>query len=57
MPDYRLYDFENGHIVKVRTLTAEDDVEAIEKARGLAGDMTAELWDGPRKVKIYNPAL
>ena len=54
MPGYRLYDFREGHIVKARTLDAEDDAEAIEKGRALAGDQTAELWEGPRKVKIFN---
>lgn len=57
MPDYRLYHFERGHIVKVRTLTAGDDAEAVGKARDLAGEETSELWCGGRKVKVYNAAL
>ena len=43
MPDYRLYNFEGGHIVKAHIVTADDDAAAIESARELAGDQPAEL--------------
>ena len=57
MPDYRLYLFENGHIVQGQFVVADDDAAAIERARELAGDQPAELWHEAVKVHIFNPVL
>jgi hypothetical protein len=55
MADYRLYLFENGHIVKAEDISALDDFEAVRKAAALVDEKPAELWSGPRKVRIFNP--
>jgi hypothetical protein len=55
MPTYRLYHFEEGHIVKARVLTADSNAEAIKEARGLSADQTSELWFGADKIKVFNP--
>ena len=57
MPDYRLYLFENGHIVQGQYVIADNDAAAIDKARELAGDQPAELWHDIVKVHIFNPVL
>ena len=57
MPDYRLYLFENGHIVQGQYVIADDDAAAIEMARELTGDQPAELWHDTVKVHIFNPVF
>jgi hypothetical protein len=57
MPDYRLYLFENGHIVQGQFVVADDDAAAIERAQELAGDHPAELWSDTVKIHIFNPVL
>ena len=55
MPDYRLYLFENGHIVQGQFVVADDDAAAVQRARELVSDHPAELWFDDVKIHIFNP--
>jgi hypothetical protein len=51
MPEYRAYMVgSEGSFVGYEPLICADDVEAIEKAKRLAGQYLVELWSGPMLV-------
>ena len=52
MSHYRLYfmNERSGHIDRAENLEADDDVQAVEAARKLAGKQPLELWRDTRKV-------
>jgi hypothetical protein len=55
MTDYSLFFFESARICKVRTIQADDDADAIEQARVIAGEKCAELWGDNRRIEVFNP--
>jgi hypothetical protein len=57
MPDYKIFYFENGRIVNARIISADDDEAAIDQARELVGEKTAELWHETEKIHLFNPVL
>lgn len=54
MPEYRLFHFSGGRIVRADVIVAEDDTLAIEEAIQKAGGKPAELWRGAAKVRVLN---
>lgn len=50
---YRLYVLSapDGRFVGFEEIEAQDDVEAVRRAEGFAGDRPLELWCGARKVR------
>lgn len=49
--DYRAYLMDpDSHIVGVKEIDAQDDVEAMFKARSMNEDFAVELWDRARRV-------
>ena len=50
MPDYRIYMFSNGHIVRAETIEAEDDAGAFTRASILTGGGSFEVWRGAQMV-------
>ena len=51
MPDYRAYRIKHNHIDgPPGIIVADDDHDAIERAKLLMGGHDIELWDGPRFV-------
>lgn len=56
MPAYRLYFLgDDGHIVSAVQLDCQDDHQAISQARDHADGRPMELWEGARKVRIFQP--
>ena len=55
MAYYRLYYINDGRFTRAVEIAADDDSEAVEKARSQVGDDVAELWLGERKVVAFNP--
>jgi hypothetical protein len=55
MAFYRLNHFRSGRVVGGVDIKAEDDDEAVKLAFASLGDGPAELWSGPRKVRIFLP--
>jgi hypothetical protein len=53
--DYRLYCIRNGHFYRFEEIIAEDDEAAIAEALRLQPDTSAELWNGARKVTMFEP--
>lgn len=51
--DYRLYRLKDGHFVGRDEIRATGDVEAAEEAERRRAGAAAELWCGPRKVRLY----
>ena len=56
---YRLYllNGPGGRFIGFEEIEAVDDVEAVRRAEGFAGEHPLELWCGPRKVRTIPPAL
>ena len=53
MPEYRTYAVgDDGHFSGYEPLECANDEEAIKKARILLQRHGAELWSGPRLVKL-----
>ncbi|MGZ2412853.1 hypothetical protein ACUXST_002295 [Sphingomonas sp. F9_3S_D5_B_2] len=51
MPEYRLYCFnEHGGISKAHEIAAEDDADAIARARAVEPKVRCELWNRDRLV-------
>jgi hypothetical protein len=55
MPAYRLYHFKRGHIERAEDLAAEDDLEAVARARQLVDGKTVEIWRGARRIHTFDP--
>ena len=54
MSEYLLYLFEGPRLVACDTFFAPDDEAAIEGAKTRCDGKAAELWQGSRKVKVFN---
>jgi len=56
LPSYRLYRLDGaGNIYTADWLEAEDDDEALDKARGLNLPHPSEVWDRHRLVARIDP--
>ena len=56
MRGYRVYVVgRNGHIMNRVDLHCENDDDAKARARQLVEQHTIELWDGGRRVAIFEP--
>jgi hypothetical protein len=53
--DYRLYYIRNGHFYRFEEISAEDDEAAIAEALRREPGISAELWNGARKVTTFEP--
>lgn len=51
MRPYHLYFFDNCHYLGSGRLEAENDFNAVRRARDLGGNKSIELWHGDRKVR------
>lgn len=51
MANYRLYHIKGAHFSGFDEIEAANDAQAIEKAEGLAGNGTSELWCSGHKIK------
>ena len=54
MPDYRLYNFVDGHIWSAEIITALDDATALSVAGRVASGRHAELWRGAAMLGTFN---
>ena len=45
----------DGKILRVRSITAEDDDKASDIARGMLDGRAVELWDRNRFIKRFGP--
>jgi hypothetical protein len=53
MPDYRLfYLTAENHIVNHLEHSCRDDLDALDKARGLAINHSIEIWQAKRRVAL-----
>ena len=56
MPPYRLFLFgADGHIKRTVVLEGRNDDEAVAAAREHVGAGRAELWQGSRRVRRFDP--
>ena len=56
MPEYRLYCLgDDGRFAKSHEIHAEDDADALAKARGMKLDVVCELWNRNRLVGKLPP--
>jgi hypothetical protein len=56
MEEYRAYLLgPDGHIVDRVDLLCADENTAKQKAEDLAEDCVVELWQGARKIAVYQP--
>ena len=57
MLDYRLYFLdEQGHVRRGLDLECRDDAHAIAVVSEHLSDEAMELWQGARKVRVFEPA-
>lgn len=53
MADYVLYCLDGPKLVRCERFNAPDDEAAIAESLRLRGSNAAELWCGPRRVKMF----
>jgi hypothetical protein len=53
--DYRLYCIRDGHFYRCEEISAQDDDAAIAEVLRRQPDSLAELWNGARKVRMFEP--
>jgi len=57
MADYRLYFLdEQGHVRRALDMECRDDAQAIAVVTEHLSDQAMELWQGSRKVHVFEPA-
>jgi hypothetical protein len=56
MPEYRLYCLnDRGRFAKAHEFTAQDDSDALEKAKTLKAGVDCELWNRDRLIAKLRP--
>ncbi|HEY1605493.1 MAG TPA: hypothetical protein VGF77_07820 [Allosphingosinicella sp.] len=53
MADYVLYCLDGSKLVRCERFAAANDENAVRESRRRQGSQTAELWCGPKKVRMF----
>lgn len=56
MAEYLLYCLDGPKLVRCESFDADSEEAAIAEALRRQGDSAAELWCGPRRVKVFAQA-